>query len=310
MWRRAVHQDGLQLPHSTICCYPLVIVRSLLTRPAPVAALYLLAIPIFAAAYAFLWRDFQQSTTQLDNVLPELQAEVAGELEQWPARWLKSRSYSYAWTASLSPYWYDPTYDATNHAVVFRQYISLTQHPELDGARTPLPDLETWPLTCSVTFPDFLKRPELKVEVSGIPNRIVLALPHNRPRSPYDAQNQIQEGAFVGIFETSSDDVTANDARFVAHVRVRPELYDKIRRYADASAGHPPPASFGFVRYLYLSAVTLTTLGFGDMVPLTDRARILITVESIYGVVMAGLFLNAIALKSSRRLQPNDGSGA
>jgi len=48
-------------------------------------------------------------------------------------------------------------------------------------------------------------------------------------------------------------------------------------------------------RMLYFSATTITTVGFGDIVPLTDRARILVGLEAITGILIIGLFLNALA---------------
>jgi voltage-gated potassium channel Kch len=46
---------------------------------------------------------------------------------------------------------------------------------------------------------------------------------------------------------------------------------------------------------LYFSAVTATTLGFGDIVPVTTYARILVTIEAVAEVSLIGLFLNSIA---------------
>ena len=53
---------------------------------------------------------------------------------------------------------------------------------------------------------------------------------------------------------------------------------------------------------LYFSAVVITTLGLGDIVPLTDWARSLVAAEAVLGIVFAGLFINAAA--SRARLQP------
>ena len=44
---------------------------------------------------------------------------------------------------------------------------------------------------------------------------------------------------------------------------------------------------------LYLSMVTITTLGYGDIVPLTNTARILIGVESTLGIIIMGWFVNS-----------------
>jgi hypothetical protein len=44
---------------------------------------------------------------------------------------------------------------------------------------------------------------------------------------------------------------------------------------------------------LYLSAVTITTLGYGDIVPTGDSAvgRSLVIVEAVLGFVLLGLFV-------------------
>ncbi len=45
------------------------------------------------------------------------------------------------------------------------------------------------------------------------------------------------------------------------------------------------------LRFLYFSVVTITTLGFGDIVPVTSRARTIVALESFLGVVLMGLFV-------------------
>jgi hypothetical protein len=66
---------------------------------------------------------------------------------------------------------------------------------------------------------------------------------------------------------------------------------DSLLRAKTGSADLPPGRH---VRAFYLSAVTITTLGFGDVVPVTTRARALIASEALLGVVLAGLFVNAV----------------
>ena len=56
---------------------------------------------------------------------------------------------------------------------------------------------------------------------------------------------------------------------------------------------------YSLLSCLYLSVTTVTTLGLGDITPITDEAAILIASECILGVICAGLFLNAIAFKKS-----------
>lgn len=56
---------------------------------------------------------------------------------------------------------------------------------------------------------------------------------------------------------------------------------------------------YGPLSCLYLSVTTVTTLGLGDISPITDEAAILIASECILGVIFAGLFLNSIAFRKS-----------
>jgi Ion channel/Short C-terminal domain len=54
-----------------------------------------------------------------------------------------------------------------------------------------------------------------------------------------------------------------------------------------------------FSRMFYFNAVSATTLGFGDIVPVTTESRLLVTSEALLGVVIVGLFLNSLARRSS-----------
>jgi Ion channel len=70
---------------------------------------------------------------------------------------------------------------------------------------------------------------------------------------------------------------------------------DAIVGYWRAAQGSPSAASNEFVRFLYLSAMTITTVGYGDIVPLTDLARAATALEAVFGVVVAGIFLASLA---------------
>ena len=52
-----------------------------------------------------------------------------------------------------------------------------------------------------------------------------------------------------------------------------------------------------YFRMLYFSTVTITTLGYGDILPISNLARIMVSIESIVGIVVIGLFLNAVGRK-------------
>lgn len=57
---------------------------------------------------------------------------------------------------------------------------------------------------------------------------------------------------------------------------------------------------------MYFSAVTITTLGYGDILPSNMSTRLLVIIEASLGVILAGLFLNSLAHKQSRIIQEAD----
>lgn len=54
-----------------------------------------------------------------------------------------------------------------------------------------------------------------------------------------------------------------------------------------------------FIDAIYLSVVTVTTLGYGDIVPASPYAKMLTSFQAISGVVVVGLFLNSLFSKQS-----------
>ncbi|MFY0610768.1 MAG: two pore domain potassium channel family protein [Hyphomicrobiaceae bacterium] len=71
----------------------------------------------------------------------------------------------------------------------------------------------------------------------------------------------------------------------------------------DAMRGRPDKSSGSFQRMLYFSVVTTTTLGYGDIVPLTDKARVLVAIQSIAGLFLMGAFLATLSFNTSSSRQ-------
>lgn len=82
-------------------------------------------------------------------------------------------------------------------------------------------------------------------------------------------------------------------------IGVSEEVYKKIKELLEIYNGKPPNSEGNFWRMFYLSSVTITTLGYGDIVPVTTTTRILISLETVLGVILIGLFLNALAYENS-----------
>lgn len=72
----------------------------------------------------------------------------------------------------------------------------------------------------------------------------------------------------------------------------------KFTSYIKGVNGNPSSTSGNTMRMLYLSIVVATTLGLGDIIPITPTARFLVASEAILGITIAGLFINSL---SSRR---------
>ena len=80
-----------------------------------------------------------------------------------------------------------------------------------------------------------------------------------------------------------------------AFLPVSQELARDVSAFLDGARGFPSDEQGQFPRMLYFSAVTITTLGYGDIVPISDRARALVGVESVLGLILVGLFLNSLS---------------
>ncbi|MCK5229785.1 MAG: two pore domain potassium channel family protein [Desulfobulbaceae bacterium] len=70
---------------------------------------------------------------------------------------------------------------------------------------------------------------------------------------------------------------------------------DQLAAYIKAHSGMNEKLDGHFIRMLYFSAVTVTTLGYGDIVPITNRARVAIAIESIIGLIIIGLFVSTLS---------------
>lgn len=286
-------------------------------RPLWISALYVAAIFAFAGAYAWYWREFYQSTSGADLARPAMEDQLRAVLKPAPTNWLATIQCNEKIYWRLSNIAVEPSDDVASPAL-FAQYLSVGQRGRWSRSTE-------YRLTWRFLFDRDLIRARNRgeyfeldprhrddwvlVQVTGIP----VTLPENcAHRIAHDAvsafENEplrpwVMKSAFRGDLVRQA---TYSEASFVGVWNAGSTVIARIREYYVICRGTPAPASFGFGRYLYLSVVTITTLGFGDMVPVTDRARGLVAIEAIVGVILAGLFLNALAVKIAERRPPRD----
>ncbi|WP_419776786.1 potassium channel family protein [Malaciobacter marinus] len=58
-----------------------------------------------------------------------------------------------------------------------------------------------------------------------------------------------------------------------------------------------------FLNSVYFSIVTITTLGYGEITPKSELGMILVSSESILGIIIIGLFLNSLWQRFSERIE-------
>lgn len=130
----------------------------------------------------------------------------------------------------------------------------------------------------------------LPIEIQHIPGFLAAS----RPDAPMDGKYWRYGAVSQGHFENVRvDEPHSHDARFSGHVFVSTATYADIVSYHEAMSGIPGRAALTLAQTLYFSATTIVTLGLGDIVPFSTRARLLAASESILGIVLAGLFIHA-----------------
>jgi hypothetical protein len=83
---------------------------------------------------------------------------------------------------------------------------------------------------------------------------------------------------------------------YQAEVMIAPGDAVLLKRVPEEQSGEAP-LDFQwsrFLRMIYLSTSAITTTGFGDIVPQTPLARLLVGIEECLGIVLAGLFVSTL----------------
>ena len=62
----------------------------------------------------------------------------------------------------------------------------------------------------------------------------------------------------------------------------------------------------GFISSLYFSVITITTLGYGDILPIGKTSQLLTASESILGIIFIGLFLNSLSHQHGLKVQDEE----
>jgi hypothetical protein len=122
-------------------------------------------------------------------------------------------------------------------------------------------------------------------------------------RSRHPIFYQLDKGPFARTLYLDPEASAVNQEIYAA---LAPELWENgrmlkldgdeeraVQALFEGLQGDPSQISQSFWRMMYFSTTVITTIGFGDIIPMTPVARLIVAMEGILGIVLAGLFVNA-----------------
>jgi len=248
------------------------------------AIAYLVLIPVFAGIYTLFARDFYHSTIQYEQVLDDEADRLLNDLRQTLQATYKAAHGSEigrrdGWLLdirSISLHSLRVEEDTISFGLVAEFFtadslpIQVNLDPQVKMPLRPMIRKTTRDGTSTDYWAITIDTPAFHLEgYKSPPVRMIFARP---------------SGDMVGTLLLLSTSRT---------------LTTKITSFVEATRGFPSRIGGGYARMLYLSTVTITTLGYGDILPLTSRARLLVALESILGIVVIGLFLNSLSREHS-----------
>lgn len=240
--------------------------------------LYVALIPMFAAYYDFRASEFFHSTAKYEaNVLLD-GARVREDLEKAAQdQFVKANGGP---TKQFGDWLIDIREFSINGANFHEGRLHLKTYMRFRGNRHNAE-------TAGPKKFDISIRPDLIVGLRGDPGQHVLKFPQSVKENAWPVPDQ-------EIFPNPGNSLARSGTLIIS-----PDLQNRITNLHNSFRGFPALSSGAYQRMLYFSAVTQTTLGYGDVVPISDRTRLAVAFQTVLGIIMIGLFLNSLATGSS-----------
>lgn len=238
-----------------------------LRRPAVWGFLYLALVPVFAFQYAQPSARFTQTTVRaepgsLDTAeqLPEMiQSDVA------------AFNPSFSLDGEVIEIGTDCTFQSPDvQGIGSEQQVSVLVACVAYGARPPR----------SSIFRLALSSPVFELVDGGVMHFGRVIADDGNQDSPRPTA-----AAFLG------------DRQDTPVATLKPATEQALGRFIAGISGDPSALAGSWTRFAYVSVVVVTTLGLGDISPANSRARLLVSIEALLGVMFAGMFLSTVASK-------------
>ncbi|MEK6288900.1 MAG: potassium channel family protein [Acidobacteriota bacterium] len=245
------------------------------------AIAYFVLIPLFAFFYWLLPGEFYHANVAREPSVLEDQRRIGKQLEQEIVQALNARHDNS--TVTVGDWSINSNSFSVRSLTTTGEEVSFLLDLKLTNPHQPLKHS----IALTVTMP-----------VKGVAGSRSIGEPEmplfkpvtvSIPDFPLRSNEQWSISFVRELFP--ADDAAASGT----YLRISPSLHRHILSLAKGIKGDPSELSGHWPRMVYLSAVTITTLGYGDIAPLTNTARGLITAEAVAGIIVVGLFLNAVA---------------
>ena len=260
-------------------------------HPLVYLAIYIILIPIYAALYLFITpHGFYAPYAKYESDARMDAAYLASNIKSSIQRTLvrQSRQDFVIGKWKLIPNWLDvdEIESIDGSQITFR--IRLGAHGIEGDTRTIR---LAWTIIVTVS------EREYETVIKGKDDLVTYRLPVLNLDKDASGRKQENEELLRVIFDQSDIASEIRGPRLA--LNLAEEL--QFQRYLAGIKGDPESVSGEFARMAYFSAIVITTLGLGDIVPMAPKARLLVALEAATGIVFAGLFLNAIAYRASHR---------
>ncbi|MEM9338425.1 MAG: ion channel, partial [Bacteroidota bacterium] len=240
-------------------------------------SIYLLLIPFFAFIYQILPYHFYHSSIKYESSIDNDSERILQELRDWEVKNFKRHHGDFFIerdTLRLNGTTFSP-----KNIVVIKDSIEIQFQFEimLEGFNN---DIER---SAFIRFP--IETGIESHEVNG----------NDWAIKPYSFYGDISPFDPEFLFP---NDYEYPEERLI--IKYPLKLDKRLQAFAYATKGFPSNSSGSFGRMLYFSASTLTTLGLGDIIPISGIARLLVTIESLLGLILIGLFLNSLTFQMNK----------
>jgi hypothetical protein len=246
---------------------------------------YLIAIPLFSLVYTWMPLDFHDSTARYEPLILAQTDSLAEKLKDVFIADALSTSKSRPTINNYPvPYIHKPG--------VVQGLPTFSIQPEADYVRINVLFLTVGVPGCKEPFLNVALDFDGSAGVHMVPDKCTPPIKTATVLVSVDVKANVRSGddVVLPLLFPCSD----NNHNNKTCLKMDFEDYSALLSLRSTARGIPTPLQSSYLRMLYFSAVTISTLGYGDIVPVTSRARGVVTLEVILGPVFFGLFLNSL----------------